>query len=228
MPITPPQLASHETNALYVEAGISYGTKLNRADTSPEESSTLYPDNETRNAIVEGNLHVAVILSRIYARRTGADYDDLYQVACETLLHAAYNYTPPRSEQYMKGSASFKTYASVAIKHAFHRFLNKSKKTRASEALYPDDPALDRLLSMHKEPSSDDSTFDDAYTNVTREKILAQISDPLARTVLKMYFDSQWKRNMFLREIAVELCRSLSTIQRAKRRGLDEIKLLVS
>lgn len=88
-----------------------------------------YPSQELINTIANAHLYLAYNMARKYYKKTDCDknkysFDDLYQLAAETLLYAAKQYVPG-------GEATFVTYARKCIENRLNREIyGEKKKTR--------------------------------------------------------------------------------------------------
>ena len=85
-----------------------------------------YPDKELINKIAVSHLYLAIKYAEFYCRLEVADprhhsFDDLYQIAAETLFSAAKHYVPG-------GTATFKTYASRCIENKLKNEIYGGKK----------------------------------------------------------------------------------------------------
>lgn len=87
-----------------------------------------YPDKELLNKIVMSHLYLAVKYAGKYCRLEESDprhhsFDDLYQIAAETLYSAAKHYVPG-------GTATFKTYACRCIDNKLKNEIYGGKKKK--------------------------------------------------------------------------------------------------
>lgn len=108
-------------------------TKLNRTKCYRFISGTgticrRYPSQETINKIVSSHLYLAYNYARKYIKSDECKYlkysfDDLFQMAAETLMHAAKQYVPG-------GTATFVTYARRCIENRLKKEIYKDKKKR--------------------------------------------------------------------------------------------------
>ena len=94
-----------------------------------------YPSQELINTVVEAHLYLAEKISRFYSRiedceRKKPSFDDLFQCASETLIHAARQYVPG-------DRATFVTYARKCIENRLIREIygEKKKKTVKMDGL---------------------------------------------------------------------------------------------
>lgn len=89
--------------------------------------SRNYPSNELRNKVFYGTIRLAQFYARRYQNQAKEKftYDDLFQIASETLLSACHYYVP-------NGNANFFTYASCCIRNRLNKELypKKRKKTK--------------------------------------------------------------------------------------------------
>lgn len=103
--------------------GRNYYYELYLAGNGISPKDRKFPSIETRNKIVCGTLSLAKYYAKLYYYKgeKNIPYDDLYQVACESLMSAAHYYIP-------NNNAKFTTYASRCIENKLKRLVCDDKK----------------------------------------------------------------------------------------------------
>lgn len=103
----------------------------------------MLPLTNQERILVEANLYLVkkIVHYNIHIHESiqGLGYDDLYQIGCEALCHAAQTYTPERN-------ASFATFAKIVIYN--HLLTHCNKTVKIQEPLEYLDAPLDNDKSL--------------------------------------------------------------------------------
>lgn len=103
----------------------NYDQKIYKSTQGYIPHNRKFPSINLRNKIVSGNLYLAISLAYVYFKKSknNISYDDLVQVAYNSLISAAHYYIP-------NDKAMFKTYASRCIENALKREIYPRKRKK--------------------------------------------------------------------------------------------------
>ena len=143
---------------------------------------------ETRNEIVERNLHLAEILSRKYIGR-GMDYEDILQVASYALVLAVDRFDPDRGVQF----ASYATPTIIGeIKKYFRDSMWSLKVPRRLKETYMRIvEAKEQLMELHGHVPTVQELSD--YLEISEEDILEALESSRAYTTYSL--DQEYDNN---------------------------------
>lgn len=153
----------------------------------------MIPLTNQERILVETNLYLVkkIVLYNIniYESIQGLGYDDLYQIGCEALCHAAQSYSPARN-------ASFATYAKVVIYNHLLTHCNKTVKIQAPLE-YLDAPLEnDKSLTLADTlPGNDHNAFSEIETYILFDETLNRYRGIYHKGLYALYLQHQGHTN---------------------------------
>ena len=135
------------------------------------------------NKIVHYNIHIQESIQ-------GLGYDDLYQVGCEALCHAAQTYSPDRN-------ASFPTFTKVVVYNRLLTHCNKVVKTQAPleylDAPLEDDASLTLADTL---PGDNHNAYSDIETCMLFNETLQRYNGVYRKGLYALHLRHQGHTNM--------------------------------